>query len=947
MDTHALARFVEKYQLARQAALESYFSRGTSGLEVEWNVVNSALRPLEHVGAGPDARSFIEVLRERFIPGWAEDRNSLEVFHWMTEWVTYPYYHPVAAVWEARILEACLHNALNAAGLSFGERLYACSGNVLWPIQVSYGSIPAAWDLTKRRYLERCVDLFGNALATAGVHANVSLPEPLFSLDFLHQPRNGPSATSLVAFRNAAYIRGARVLRAFSALFAATAAGSPLHAELRDGQPVVRLTDCDSNRLAQFPNPPELDVPELYRSHADYVRISTDLVRRRVRFGNNNWTPTRARSDPASVAHIIQITTEQLHETYLRRIYGVGEQDTVEQLAQRIEMENMIARVELPMSRVEIRSDEGGHDLGLDMANLVLKQLLLARSYADPAWGASFQYLAGDLERARRNEAASAAFGLRADVEHPFTGHGLTLRELLRWTLDELRPLATALGWRDYLEPLDAQAGGGPNTSERLRTRLKPQCDSSGCVPVEALRELAEERRESVARDVEYIMQHVGDLGDEAPKLRELLGHATQSARQDLAAPFRFEPVTPLPASVASDEPTSDIVALAQRLIRIPSVTNCAVERLEEVHSSARLIASELRDAGADVQLFDRAKYPSVLAQFPGQHAAPVMLMGHFDVVPPAVDDSQFDPVIDGDYLWGRGSADMKTVVATYMIWMRDVLRRGAPYPPVNLLLVGNEENGEGEPTGTPHVLAELRDNSGYEPALCVVGERTGEKGNELWGEICPANRGVVRVEFVGRGIQEHTGMAMQGPDLGTQILAARQAVLPILQKRLTCAAPDGWKSDFRFPFISVGQPGVYNITADCGRLGLEIRPIPEDDVTALLAALTECAPSLTLELHVQTREPGVACDRDNPYLQALIATVREVSGQEPVIGRKKPGTSGRFAPRGQAVIWGQTGIGPHTAAERHYIPSIRPYYDALTRFAERLKSSGDGKAGR
>jgi hypothetical protein len=131
------------------------------------------------------------------------------------------------------------------------------------------------------------------------------------------------------------------------------------------------------------------------------------------------------------------------------------------------------------------------------------------------------------------------------------------------------------------------------------------------------------------------------------------------------------------------------------------------------------------------------------------------------------------------------------------------------------------------------------------------------------------------------------------------------------------------------------------------GRFGLEIRPMPEHDVTALLADLTECATSLNLELHVQTREPGVACNCDNPYVQTIIATVREVSVQEPVIGREKPGASGRFAPRGQAVIRGQTGIGPHTTAERHYILSIRPYYDALTRLAERLKSAGDGKAGR
>ena len=68
----------------------------------------------------------------------------------------------------------------------------------------------------------------------------------------------------------------------------------------------------------------------------------------------------------------------------------------------------------------------------------------------------------------------------------------------------------------------------------------------------------------------------------------------------------------------------------------------------------------------------------------------------------------QFEPRMEGDYLWGRGAADMKTVVATNLVWLKDALKAGPPYPPINLCLVGNEENGESEPTGTPHVLANL-----------------------------------------------------------------------------------------------------------------------------------------------------------------------------------------------------------------------------------------------
>ena len=46
-------------------------------------------------------------------------------------------------------------------------------------------------------------------------------------------------------------------------------------------------------------------------------------------------------------------------------------------------------------------------------------------------------------------------------------------------------------------------------------------------------------------------------------------------------------------------------------------------------------------------------------------------------------------------------------------------------------------------------------------------------------------------------------------------------------------------------------------------------------------------------------------------------------------------------APGGNAVVWGQSGIGPHARDERHFIPSIEPYLRVLDDFAERLMGEG------
>jgi succinyl-diaminopimelate desuccinylase len=590
------------------------------------------------------------------------------------------------------------------------------------------------------------------------------------------------------------------------------------------------------------------------------------------------------------------------------------------------------------MARVEVRTDDPGHDLALDIANLTLKHLLLLRFYADTDFARGFRYDAEDIKRARRNEELAAREGLRGVIEDPLTAKPIALRAFLDWTLQQMRPLAEALGMWEDLQPLRDLAAGAPSTAERIRQTLKAKLGSSDIVPPDLLVELAEARKAQVRDDVETITAHLADLGAEESKLQDFVEHARDEMHLDPQAPVRFQPRPATLVDLDYPDKASEVLALSQRLVRIPSVTACPEERIAEVHRAATFVHDYLRNHGVPVVTFDQGPFPAVLAHFPGGEKAPAMLCGHFDVVEPEPDDSQFEPKIEGDYLWGRGSADMKTVVSTYLVWMKDTLKKGAPYPPVNLLLVGNEENGELEPMGTPHVLKQLKEEWNYEPSFFVAGERTGEKGTELWGEVCTQNRGVLRFELVAHGIRGHSGLA-GGPDLTERLLSAREALRELFAKHLTLKAADGWQSQAKFAYIQVGTPGIFNITPDRGSLGVEIRPIPQDDVSKMRAEIEALAAELQLEFLPSAWEPGVACDPENGYLKALLAGITAAGG-DVRIGRKGAGTSARFAPGGQAVVWGQTGIGPHAAGERHFIPSIDPYYRALNAFAAELKSN-------
>jgi len=935
-----LPQFVDKYQLALETALKEKPQSGLCGFELEWNLLDEQFHPLLTVGTGPDRRSFVDYLRADCLPAWAHKFSQLEVFNWMIEWATRPYYFPRLAVYEGRLMEALLLNALDQAGRAFGERLYCWHGNLLYPIDVGGDVIPGGWHLAKRRYMEHCVSLYGSALATAGIHTNLSLPDPLFAWDFVHLPSSDRDESHLDTYKSEFYVTATRLSRAFAALFIATAASTPLRADTGPQGPRTVLTGDDSVRNLTFPNPAEIDRPDLYRSYADYLRISYDLVRRGVRFGNNNWTPVRARSFAEPVERLIAVTSEQLHEIYNRGLYSADETQTADETARQIEMQNLRARIDLPMARVEIRTDDGGQPMEVDVANLTLKHLLLLLFYADPKFARSFRYDKEDVARARLNEQQAARLGLRGEIENPFSGKPVGMRAFLRWTLDQVRPLAEPLNLWDDLQPLVAMAEGELNTSERLRVRIRAELGKKAlAVPPEFLRTLAEERQVQVRHDLDQIFQSLPNFGSDAARLSEAMQHARADTHLDPLLPIAFRPSMEI--SQTYTDKTAEVVALARQLIHIPSVTTGPDERLEDVRRAAALIFDYLHEHGIQTRLFN-GKYPSVLAAFPQQQKARagVLLSGHFDVVPPEPDDGQFESRLEGDYLWGRGAADMKTVVATYMVWMKHRLLQGPPYPPISLLLVGNEENGEAEPMGTPQVLKVL-EQEGYVPELLVAGERTGEAGNELFGEVCLENRGIFRFEVIGRGVRAHSGVSGPGPDLTARLLAARIEVESILNKRLTLISPDGWKSQVRFPYIQVGVPGIYNVTADLGFFGVEVRPIPQDDISPLLEELGGYCAKQELELNIPVKENGIACDSANPYLKALLKSVKQVSGQNPRLGRKLPATSARFAPGGQGVVWGQTGIGPHSHDERHFLPSILPFYQVLQAWGKELLELG------
>lgn len=162
---------------------------------------------------------------------------------------------------------------------------------------------------------------------------------------------------------------------------------------------------------------------------------------------------------------------------------------------------------------------------------------------------------------------------------------------------------------------------------------------------------------------------------------------------------------------------TSPTLELAQQLIRRPSVTpddaGCQV-----------LLAARLEQAGFTVEHMRFGEVDNFWARR-GTKAPLFAFAGHTDVVPPGPRDDwktdPFEPVIKGNYLYGRGAVDMKTSIAAMTTACeRFIAENPAHDGSIAFLLTSDEEGPSID--GTVKVIEQLQAR-GEHIDWCLVGE--------------------------------------------------------------------------------------------------------------------------------------------------------------------------------------------------------------------------------
>ena len=210
------------------------------------------------------------------------------------------------------------------------------------------------------------------------------------------------------------------------------------------------------------------------------------------------------------------------------------------------------------------------------------------------------------------------------------------------------------------------------------------------------------------------------------------------------------------------DRSATDWLAELSDWLRIPSV-GADPDRAADVERSAQWLAEAFRRTGfPTVEIWPTAGAPAVFAEWPaGEESAPtVVVYGHHDVQP--VDPEElwqsppFEPVLIGDELRGRGTADDKGQMAFHLLGLRALLATtGRTAPPVSLrfLVEGEEESG------SPHFRDLLERHA--DRLACDV---TVVSDSGMWGRetptICIGMRGMLdaQLDVIGPSGDLHSG---------------------------------------------------------------------------------------------------------------------------------------------------------------------------------------------
>ncbi len=325
------------------------------------------------------------------------------------------------------------------------------------------------------------------------------------------------------------------------------------------------------------------------------------------------------------------------------------------------------------------------------------------------------------------------------------------------------------------------------------------------------------------------------------------------------------------------------MASFTERLVRVPTENPPG----RHYRDCVDVIAAEVSALGLEPQIVeipapdDHGERRYALLASLGAGDRTLYFHGHYDVVPASV-DGQFAPVVRDGSLFGRGSSDMKSGLASMLYAVHALERCGVQLDgTITLAFVPDEETGGA--LGS-RVLVDQR-----LIAERGIGMLTPEPTS---GVVWNANRGALSVLVTVKGRPAHVGLQFQGINAFERMMTVAGLLAELkaeVEQRRTAYAihPEAARRSILLLGGRADGGSNFNVVpAEC-RFTVDRRMNPEEDFVTEKARLFEVfdrARSAGIELEVEVLQEGrpSGIDAQSSVARALGSSVAEIAGRPP-----------------------------------------------------------------
>jgi succinyl-diaminopimelate desuccinylase len=333
------------------------------------------------------------------------------------------------------------------------------------------------------------------------------------------------------------------------------------------------------------------------------------------------------------------------------------------------------------------------------------------------------------------------------------------------------------------------------------------------------------------------------------------------------------------------------------------------------------LLIQFLEPLGFKIEKMPHGKVNNFYAR-KGKEAPLVVFAGHTDVVPTGPESEwtspPFNPTIKNGKLFGRGSADMKTSLAAFIVSIEEFIQS---YPnhkgSIGLLITSDEEGVATE--GTIKVIEMLQERN-EKIDFCIVGEPT---SNLKFGDtVKNGRRGSLSAKLIVKGIQGHIAY----PDL---IKNPIHQVAPAINDLVNTIWDDGNeyfpKTSWQISNIN-GGTGATNVVPGQVDILFNFRYSTSNTADALKIKVNEILKKNQLEYEIKWEHSG------QPYLtekgllvDTITNVIEDITKVKPTISTSGGTSDGRFISKlcDQVVEFGPINASIHKINEHVALEDI------------------------